>query len=61
MKADPQLIHLVVEQLNNLLSRSMPARNFDTIRGAGGDVDHRFEFRVIESGDGLTSSQLVGV
>jgi hypothetical protein len=40
MKADPQLIHLVVEQLNNLLSRSMPTGNFDTICGAGGDVDH---------------------
>jgi hypothetical protein len=61
MKADPQLIHLVVEQLNNLLSRSMPTGNFDTIRGAGGDVDHRFEFWVIESGNGLTSSELVGV
>ena len=39
---------MLLEQQLDFVLGSLATRNFDTVRGVGGDVDHFLEFRMIE-------------
>ena len=46
--AHAQILHLFLEQIQNLLPGGLSSWNLDAIGGARGDVDHFLEFGMIQ-------------
>jgi hypothetical protein len=58
INAPPQVLHLFLEQINYLLPRRHPPRDFDAICGARRDVDQILEFGI---GQGKASMGLSSI